>query len=70
MLIRDMAKRLPKVGDVRRERPTCTDRAFLAPITECTVVQVNEKRLWYRVRFKDGFCECYKLPVKKRSEVV
>lgn len=60
---------LPRVGDKLIERPTLTDKKYSAELQECTVVEVNTAHLWYRVRFKDGTCECYKLPkLKPRSQ--
>lgn len=62
---------LPNVGDVRWESPV-QNRGVKAgdspvPPERCTVVEVNAARLWYRVRFDSGFCECYKVPKLKRK---
>lgn len=62
----EIQAQLPKVGDRRMERPTIdeTRAANLAKrnTLPCTVIEVNRVRLWYRVRFDNGFTECYKLP--------
>jgi hypothetical protein len=55
---------LPKVGDIRMEKPTEAKAPGLqaAPM-ECRVIEVNRAHMWYRVRFTaSGFTECYKLP--------
>lgn len=44
---------LPKVGDVRTERMTLSDRTDLNPPEECVVVEVRPDRLWYRVRSRE-----------------
>lgn len=60
---------LPQVGDrlvrtpylhksLSQERPK--PRA-------CTVVQVNQEHLWYRVRFANGLEECYKVPEEQQG---
>ena len=60
---------LPKVGDVRMEVPTITDRMDICAPEECVVVEVHPDHLWYRVRFTaTGFIECYKVPKTKRQE--
>ena len=64
MKIQDLRKRLPKVGDVRMETMTMDDRVYAVRPEKCVVVEVNEERLWYRVRT----CECYKMPVKSGME--
>lgn len=57
---------LPKVGDVRIERPVVSDKNYRPDPAECVVVEVHPTELWYRVRFTDtGFCECYKVPTLK-----
>lgn len=69
MLKSKLREMLPKVGDVRKERMTLSDRTDLNPPEECVVVEVRPDRLWYRVRFKrTGTCECYKLPRSKYPE--
>jgi hypothetical protein len=66
--IKDAAKLLPKVGDIRKEKMTLTDTIVSIPAQRCVVVEVNEERLWYRVRFDStGTCECYKWPVRRRA---
>lgn len=58
---------LPKVGDKRMEVPTigktnnCIEFMTTEP-QECVVVEVNAPHLWYRVRFENGWHECYKVP--------
>lgn len=67
--MQDLRELLPKVGDVRMETMTVSDREDRPAPERCVVEQVNEKRLWYRVRFeRTGTCECYKLPVSTRME--
>lgn len=59
---------LPKVGDVRMEVLTTTDRVGISAPEECVVIEVNPDHLYYRVRFTDtGFTECYKVPKTKRQ---
>lgn len=53
---------LPAVGDKRMERISGKDSAEQLKPQKCVVVEVNPERLWYRVRFEAGFCECYKVP--------
>lgn len=67
--MKDLRELLPKVGDIRMETMTVSDREDRPAPERCVVEQVNEKRLWYRVRFeRTGTCECYKLPVNRRTE--
>lgn len=67
MNVNDARTLLPKVGDKRMEVPTigktnnCIENTTTTP-QECTVVEVNAAHLWYRVRFKSGWTECYKVP--------
>lgn len=60
---------LPKVGDIRMERPTEAKQSkpgcIPDPPKKCTVVEVHPDRLWYRVQFESGFYECYKVPKPK-----
>ena len=65
--IRDAAKLLPQVGDIRKERMTTGECVTIIPAQRCVVVEVNSKRLWYRVRYDCGICECFKWPVKVRG---
>lgn len=58
---------LPAVGDKRRERVSGKDSELNRP-QACVVVEVNVKKMWYRVHFKAGFCECYKLPRLKPNK--
>lgn len=70
MLKSKLREMLPKVGDVRKERMTLSDRTDLNPPEDCVVVEVRPEKLWYRVRFKrTGTCECYKLPKNNYPEV-
>lgn len=63
MLVKDLRKMLPKVGDVRMETMTVSDRMDVSKPERCVVVEVDAQRLWYRVRFdRTGSFECYKLP--------
>lgn len=67
MTVNDARSLLPKVGDVRMEVPTIYKsssnvEAEALPPEECTVVEVNAAHLWYRVRFENGWHECYKVP--------
>lgn len=67
--MKDLRKQLPKVGDIRMETMTVSDREDRPAPERCRVVEVNHRRLWYRVRFeRTGTCECYKLPVNSRME--
>lgn len=62
--IEDVQAQLPKVGDVRIET-TIVHRYWnyeVASVQECVVDYVNLEHLWYRVRFKNGTLESYKLP--------
>ena len=61
---------LPKVGDVRWERPTIDDKAGYYHQTEkqrCVVVEVQPEHFWYTVQFENGIRESYKLPRLKPS---
>lgn len=65
--MKDLRKLLPKVGDIRMETMTASDRTDVLKPERCVVVEVNERRLWYRVKFdRTGSCECYKLPVNPK----
>lgn len=62
---------LPRVGDVRMERPTIDESTpsrgsvmSNAP-QRCVVVEVNAEHLWYTVKFENGFRESYKVPQVK-----
>jgi hypothetical protein len=63
---------LPKIGDVRMERPTIDESTatrgtiqFTKP-QRCVVVEVNTEHLWYTVQFENGFRESYKVPQVKQ----
>lgn len=61
----DARRLLPRVGDKLRKAPTiiCTRGLLVeSKAQECEVVEVNLAHLWYRVKFKNGFTECYKVP--------
>lgn len=54
---------LPKVGDKLMERRTLEGKLRMGDPEPAVVVEVNQERLWYRVRFTEtGFHECIKLP--------
>ena len=65
--IKDAAKLLPQVGDIRKERMSTGECMSVIPMLKCVVVEVNSKRLWYRVRYDCGICECFKWPNKTRG---
>lgn len=65
---------LPKVDDVRMERPTIDETTatrgtvqFTKP-QRCVVVEVNAAHLWYTVQFENGFRESYKVPRIKAGD--
>jgi hypothetical protein len=59
---------LPKVGDVRMERPTIDETTtvkgsvFQNAPQRCVVVAVHPGHLWYTVQFENGIRESYKVP--------
>ena len=55
---------LPRVGEERMEIMTMftTNPLNDRKPQPCVVVEVNPRGLWYRVKFKNGFSECYKMP--------
>jgi hypothetical protein len=60
---------LPKVGDVRWERPVVADgigHILAGKPRKCTVVYVHEEHLWYTVQFENGIKESYKMPRAKQ----
>lgn len=65
--VKEARAMLPKVGDKLMRVPTLHDSpGFGQPAPRaCTVIQVNEAHLWYRVRFANGLEECYKVPELK-----
>lgn len=64
----EIRNQLPKVGDVRMEKPTDGDAAYASSPQKCVVVEVSEQGLWYRVKFlSSGANECYRLPRARRS---
>ena len=68
MTMKDAQNLLPKVGDKLRKAPTIVHLRGLiqtAEVQECEVVEVHRDHLWYRVKFKNGFTECYKVPEEK-----
>ncbi len=69
MTKQDARALLPKVGDVRMEVLTISDRLDIGDPEECVVVEVHPDHLWYRVRFTaTGFYQCYKVPQTKRQK--
>lgn len=62
---------LPKVGDIRMERPSWYNTFYgdhEAPAEEAVVVEVHPRQLYYRVRFTStGFHECYKVPKEEEK---
>lgn len=68
MEIYEAERLLPKVGDKLRKAPTIVHLRGLsqeAKVQECEVVEVNREHLWYRVKFENGFTECYKVPERQ-----
>jgi hypothetical protein len=65
MTIEQAQSLLPKVGDKRMESIAGKNSIELLPPQKCVVVEVNREKLWYRVLFETGFCECYKVPKGK-----
>jgi hypothetical protein len=65
---------LPKIGDVRWERPTIDESTpsrgsvMLNPPQRCVVVEVNAEHLWYTVQFENGIRESYKVPRIKAGD--
>jgi hypothetical protein len=61
-----MVARLPKIGDVRWERPTIdSDGSYndaQHKTQKCVVVEVHPEHLWYTVQFENGIRESYKVP--------
>lgn len=55
---------LPKVGDVLMRKQTigCTSADGPTKPRSCKVVYVNEEHLYYRVQFRNGCYECFKVP--------
>lgn len=65
------AELLPRVGDKLRLAPTVlAGRGEVVDVTrqECEVIEVNRRGLWYRVRFKSGATECYRVPEDTSGE--
>jgi hypothetical protein len=62
---------LPKVGDRLMRRPEMSRSIGISdiPPRPCVVDYVNERHLWYRVRFETGFTQCYKVPAVKGEEL-
>lgn len=56
--------RLPKVGDHLTRVPKLHKTLGMTTIEPqpCTVEYVHTQHLWYRVRFPNGWRECYKVP--------
>ncbi len=72
LTVRTLQAQLPKVGDVRMERPTIDETTatrgstMLNTSQSCVVVYVNAEHLWYTVQFKNGVRESYKIPQVKQ----
>ena len=68
----EVRAQLPKVGDVRWERPTVDASPGHTMPNEpqrCVVVEVRREHFWYTVQFENGTRESYKLPrLKPRSQ--
>lgn len=68
MTVSEARSLLPKVGDKRMEYPTVDESNNLGIIMTgkhpqpCTVIEVNQAHLWYRVKFENGVVESYKVP--------
>lgn len=62
--VKDARAMLPKVGDILVKTPTMHKCHGIgsAKRQSCVVDFVHERHLWYRVRFKNGFCEAFKVP--------
>lgn len=58
----EVRRLMPRVGDRRMETQSTTMKIPTETPQACTVIEVNPTNLWYRVRFDNGCCECYKLP--------
>lgn len=59
---------LPKVGEVRWERPTADETSGMSipkARQKCVVVDVRPEHLWYTVQFENGIKESYKVPRPK-----
>lgn len=63
---------LPRVGDVRWERPTIDKgwghEAYSHTSQRCVVVEVQPEHLWYTVQFDNGIRESYKVPQLKTKD--
>lgn len=64
--VRAAMAELPKIGDVRWERPTVDSGMghmdILHKPQKCIVVDVRPEHLWYTVQFENGIRESYKVP--------
>ena len=58
-------KLLPKVGDRLIHTATVSDKYQAPRPEECVVIFVHTEHLWYMVKYKDGFRECFKVPLQK-----
>lgn len=67
---KELRAMLPKVGDVLMKRQTfeSTNNHELSEPKSCKVVYVNEKHLWYRVQFRNGCHECFKVPEIEKKD--
>lgn len=56
-------KLLPKVGDRLMHTATVSDKYQAPEPEECRVIFVHTAHLWYMVEYKNGFRECFKVPL-------
>lgn len=56
-------KLLPKVGDRLIHTATVGDKILAPAPEECNVIFVHTAHLWYMVEYKNGFRECFKVPL-------
>ena len=62
----EVREMLPKIGERMMLIPTVQTFPDIRPERyPAVVVEVCRRRMWFRVRFDCGFCECYKLPWPK-----
>ena len=64
LTLSEARKLLPNVGDrlIRIKRSHNTQGGYTYQKASGVVDYVNRRHLWYRVRFKDGLTQCYKVP--------
>ncbi len=64
----EVRAQMPKLGDVRWERPTVDETPGHTRQREkqrCVVIEVQPEHFWYTVQFENGIRESYKLPKVK-----